>query len=299
MTPPRQLLPGSTYHVVRRTNGRQKLLRPSAKAKAIFNYCLAEAVTKFNIEVNGFLVMSNHWHLVVKDLDGTLPKFLARVHSHVAKCVNKLLDRKENFWASGHFSAVRLETPDDILQALTYALTNPVKARAVKKCSLWPGANSFGLPFGKDSNALTAERPSVYFRKKGPMPETASMPLIRPTGFEHLTDEQFGDLLRSRVEESEHEIRQEGGKFLGAHKASRVSPYSRPGTREPKRDAIPRIAAKDPGIRARALERLRLFVRAYNEALRQWRDGIRDVVFPPGTYWMRLHFGVACASPEF
>ena len=48
----------------------------------------------------------------------------------------------------------------------------------------------------------------------------------------------------------------------------------------------PRIATPNKWARIEALLRNRAFVREYTAARAQWRDGVQ-VVFPPGTYWLR------------
>jgi hypothetical protein len=41
---------------------------------------------------------------------------------------------------------------------------------------------------------------------------------------------------------------------------------------------------------------LRAFLRAYRAALAARRDGAPDVVFPAGTYQLRVEHGVRCAA---
>jgi hypothetical protein len=42
--------------------------------------------------------------------------------------------------------------------------------------------------------------------------------------------------------------------------------------------------------------RLRSFLQAYREALSKLRAGVKDVVFPHGTYRLRVLLGVRCAA---
>jgi hypothetical protein len=57
----------------------------------------------------------------------------------------------------------------------------------------------------------------------------------------------------------------------------------------------PRVAALDKWKRIEALSRFAWFQRAYREAWNALRAGVRDVVFPAGTYLVRIELGVPCA----
>jgi len=45
------------------------------------------------------------------------------------------------------------------------------------------------------------------------------------------------------------------------------------------------------------LSRLTEFLRAYRDAWSAMRAGVRDVLFPAGTYALRVFHGVRCAAP--
>jgi hypothetical protein len=59
----------------------------------------------------------------------------------------------------------------------------------------------------------------------------------------------------------------------------------------------PRVAEKNKWRRIEALQRLRIFVDRYRRAFAMFRAGFRDVVFPAGTYQLRLTAAVPCSSP--
>ena len=71
MTEPRPYLPGETYLVTRRCTQRQFLLLPSEIVAQVFMYCLAVAAALSGVEVHGFAVLSNHYHLLVSDTPGS------------------------------------------------------------------------------------------------------------------------------------------------------------------------------------------------------------------------------------
>jgi hypothetical protein len=57
------------------------------------------------------------------------------------------------------------------------------------------------------------------------------------------------------------------------------------------------VAGRDKWKRVEALSRLQDFLRAYRDAWEALRAGARDVLFPAGTYWLRVAYGVSCAAP--
>ena len=298
MTRPRQILPGSTYLVTRRCAQRQFLLKPSRTVREIFLYCLAYSASRSGIAIHGFTVLSNHFHLVCTDPLGELPRFMQWLDEFVARALNAYRGRWESFWAPGSYSEVRLLEAEDQLDKLVYALTNPVKHGLVKRARLWPGAKSLDHAYGE---TVTARRPEGFFREDGPMPEEASFTLARPPGFADRSDEDFGALLARRIDEREMELRQEfrllGLRFAGLHAIRKARATDVPDGPAPRRRLNPRIACKDPGRRVVELDRLKAFQVEYRECFARWRKGVRSVLFPFGTYQLRVQAGVACRAP--
>src|SRR5688500_2790100 len=105
----RQIIPGSTYLVTRRCTQRQFLLTPTnGRFVEAFLYCLAYAASRSGVIVHAAVVMGNHYHLVVTDPDGVLPWFVECLNKLVAKSMNAMRGRWENFWSTEQASYVRL-----------------------------------------------------------------------------------------------------------------------------------------------------------------------------------------------
>jgi REP element-mobilizing transposase RayT len=296
MTAPRQVLPGSTYLVTRRCAQRQFLLKPSATTNGIFLYVLAVAARRFGIRVHAFCVLSNHFHLVVTDPDARLPAFEQYLDSLVARAVNASLGRWEAFWAPSSYSAVALTTPDDIVSKAAYVLANPVAAGLVRRSREWPGL--WAAPGRVAGTPLMARRPTAFFRPNGYMPESAELELTVPPGFSSSDDfrERLSSALRELEETARREVDSQGRAFLGAARVLAQRAPGRPAPGEPRRQLKPRVAARDKWKRIEALSRLREFVRAYREAWTAKRAGVRDALFPAGTYLLRILHGVPCAE---
>ena len=74
-------------------------------------------------------------------------------------------------------------------------------------------------------------------------------------------------------------------------------PWKRPAPNERRRNLSPRVAARDKWKRVEALSRLVEFLSAYRSAWAALQRGVRDALFPPGTYLLRIMHGVRCAEP--
>jgi REP element-mobilizing transposase RayT len=292
MTAPRQVLPGVTYLVTRRCSQRQFLLRPSKLTNQVFLYLLAVAAERYGIEVHAYCVMSNHYHLVVTDPHARLPGFQQYLDGLLGRALNVLLGRREDFWGPDSFSAVELTSPHDIVDKAAYTLANPVAAGLVKAAHRWPGLWSSPDVIGAVERPVS--RPNHFFDPKGSMPGSIPLEITTPPGF--TSAEAFREQLRAALAQKEAEAVKNRGSFLGRARvlAQKTNAVAR--RVEPLGQINPRIAAKDKWKRIEALGRLVSFLSDYRQALREWREGHREVAFPAGTYQMRVACGVVCAG---
>jgi hypothetical protein len=274
--------------ITRRCTQRQFLMRPDRETNNAFIYCLAEAANRYGIEVIFTVAMSNHHHTGIYDPEGNYPAFLEHFHKFFAKCQNALRGRWENFWSSEPTSVVRAVEPDDLLQKMVYALTNPVKDGLVEKAHHWPGVTS--LEAQLQGTTLSAKRPKHFFREEGPMPESVELRLARPRGFEHLSNEELAKSILERVRDTEEstaaERRRAGTRVLGRKGVLAQRWSDRPGNNEPRRALNPRVAARSQWSRLEALLRNRTFRDAYAAARAAFIAGVTNVLFPAGTYWL-------------
>jgi REP element-mobilizing transposase RayT len=296
MTAPRQVLAGATYLITRRCTQRQFLLRPSNLTSQLVGYLLAVAARRFGVQVHAFCVMSNHVHLVLTDPMARLPAFSQYFDSLVARSVNAALGRWESFWAPASYSAVTLASPSDVLDKTAYVLANPVAAGLVRRGRQWPGL--WSAPSQVGGAEFEFQRPSQFFRSKGVMPERATLALVAPPGFASAAEFQgaLSNALAAHEDVAAAERQAGGSGFLGASRVLAQRPTARPLPGEPRRALNPRVACRDKWKRIEVLGRLVEFLREYRQAWRAWRGGAPGVVFPAGTYQVRVTYGVACAA---
>ena len=216
------------------------------------------------------------------------------LHKYVAKTINASLGRWENFWASEKPSAVVLKNPQDVLDKIAYTVCNPVEAGLVAKTIHWPGLTAFS-----PGRILCAKRPDVFFRAEGPMPPSASLAIAMPPQFDQFSQGQYKEVVCGEMHKRERALveafEKAGRSFMGVSAVMRQKHWEQPKTTEPRRHLNPRIACQSKWHRIEALARLKSFIVEYRDALRRWRDGERGVIFPRGTYYLRIHAGVCCA----
>jgi REP element-mobilizing transposase RayT len=300
MTLPRQVVPGRNYMITRRCSERRFFLRPDDETNNAFIYCLALAAKRANVQVTFSSAMSNHHHTGIHDTDGNFPVFTEHFHGLLARCLNAHLGRFENFWSSETTSVVQLVEPSDILDKMTYAFTNPTAADLVDTVEEWPGVTTFQATLS--GGQLTATRPKHFFRDDSGMPDEVALAIDRPSGFEHLSADEWAKLVEGCVrtkEDAERDRRRAKGiAILGRQRIQQQNPFESPDSHAPRFQMSPRVAAKGKWTRIEALLRNRGFIERYRAALAQHMAGIVEVLFPFGTFWMRKFGKVACETAD-
>lgn len=301
MSQPREIIPGATYLITRRTLRRHFLFRPDTAITQLIVYALAVSASRFGLQVHALCAMSTHLHLVVTDEQGVLPRFMHFFHRIVALGTKVLRKWEGPVWDHGATSVVRLLTPRAVVEKIAYVLANPVAAGLVPHAREWPGAKANADEIGHEE--LQAARPSVYLDPSNPQwPEEAKLlislpPSVEPDGAPRFIAEVGAEIERLEVLARE-EMGRQGYRFLGAAAASVVSPDERVTSFEALRDRNPTVAvgrAQGGAMRAAAAA-VSAFRRTYRAALDRWRVGIREAVFPAGTWWMKAFHGASVAE---
>ena len=194
-------------------------------------------------------------------------------------------------WDNEPTSAVRLTTREAVVEKIAYTLANPVAAGLVRHASEWPGAKVLVDEIGV--GVLRATRPDVYFDATNPQwPKEATLELSLPP----VIDAAGADAFRRQVaaelarEEARAHEEMEGESVLGAERAASVSPHERARSVEPLRGRNPTFAVGrgSEGAWRAAAAAVRAFRTMYRSALAEWTKGVRDILFPEGTWWMRV-----------
>jgi len=236
--------------------------------------------------------------MVFSVADQRASDFFEMFNANLAKAVNVLRRLPRGIvWEPGKLNLVELKTVDAVVFEIAYAITNPVAAGLVWSPADWPGLSAQVEDIGR--RVLEETRPGFYFSRSWKKRSGVSITL--PACLLELGEDEARALIaksvRSQVAEARAEIKRKHFRVLGPVAARNVSPSRRATSWETFGVVHPTFAT-GPGrvveTIAAALE-VMAFRQEYRAAWRRYRDGDKDVVFPYGTYLMRVRHGVNVA----
>jgi hypothetical protein len=186
---------------------------------------------------------------------------------------------------------------------LVYTWLNVVRAGLVDDPRQWPGVTTGLDQF--DSPGIIARRPTVFLdAHSGQWPDQVKLQMSLPPKLAQLGPVRARELLQAELERqlaaAHTQLRDRRQPVLGARRCQQVSPYERATSWEPLRSRNPVLAVgRGLGVLLReGIDVLRKFRQSYREALERWRQGVHDVLFPFGTWWMVKHHRALMAPPE-
>jgi REP element-mobilizing transposase RayT len=118
------------------------LLRPGPLVNEIVVGVLGRAQRKYPIHVCGYILASNHLHLLLDVVDAhQLSRFMRYVNSNLARKVGRLVGWHDRIW-SRRYQAI-VVSPEDAAQVerLRYILSHGVKENLVERVEQWPGVH--------------------------------------------------------------------------------------------------------------------------------------------------------------
>ena len=184
-----------------------------------------------------------------------------------------------------------LADDEDIIDKIAYVAVNPVAEGLVSRPEEWPGLSLW------TEGTMTVAKPLAYFRERGECPDSVSLRVVPPQ-WTHARAPvaRIRAAIAYKVMQAHRKVRMAGRGFVGRAAVLTGSFIKRAVSLEPKRVVVPTVAAKNPQARKTLLAIQKAFRAAYRRALEAWKAGVRDIVFPLGTWWMGVHHGAACAS---
>jgi len=125
--------PGALYHVLSRGNGRQDIFLTN-NDRRLFLDLIQEFSERFNIEVYAYVLMGNHYHLLLKTPDANLSKGMQWFGTTYTRKFN-LTNNQSGHLFQGRFKSIIIENDAYLLRLSFYIHRNPLRAGIVDRLS--------------------------------------------------------------------------------------------------------------------------------------------------------------------
>ena len=127
---------GARYHISARINNKEMVLE-SEQVKHLFEDVLVRAKAKFSFQLENFVIMGNHYHLILKPgKNENLSRIMQWIMSVFAMTYNRLFNHSGHVWERRFFSRI-LDSLQEYVKVCEYIDCNPVKAGLVGSPQEW------------------------------------------------------------------------------------------------------------------------------------------------------------------
>lgn len=128
--------PGALYHLMSRGNARQHIFL-SDHDRYLFLSLLEELSGRFDIEIFAYVLMNNHYHLLVRTLQANLSRAMQWLGTGYTRRFN-LIHHQSGHLFQGRFKSIIVENDAYLLRLSCYIHRNPLRAGLVERLVDYP-----------------------------------------------------------------------------------------------------------------------------------------------------------------
>jgi len=126
----RNFYKGGIYHVIQRGINRAYIFEDHLD-KAMFLEIIKETMIADPFEVLYYVIMDNHYHLLLQMKDASIGKVMQRINLSYSKYFNKKYHRSGTIFGS-RYTCISIKDTKQFMTTVMYNAYNPVKAKMVK-----------------------------------------------------------------------------------------------------------------------------------------------------------------------
>lgn len=123
--------PGALYHVTSRGNERRNIFLDDADRRKFLGI-LEEYYDRYGMLIHCYVLMGNHYHLVVETPQGNLIKLMHGINSRYTGYFNRKYTRVGHLF-QGRYRGILVDKDAYLLEVSRYVHLNPVRAKVVNK----------------------------------------------------------------------------------------------------------------------------------------------------------------------
>jgi REP element-mobilizing transposase RayT/Mor family transcriptional regulator len=118
------------YHIVNR-GVEQRIVYKDKEDFTMFLNLLCSGCLLYDVALHGYVLMSNHYHLLIETKKENLSKFMQHLNASYAIYFNKKYQRSGHLW-QGRFKSWYVTDEAYLYTLINYIENNPLKAKMVK-----------------------------------------------------------------------------------------------------------------------------------------------------------------------
>ena len=126
--------PGAMYHVMNRGNQRQDVFRTKADCKTFLEK-LEHFSELFNVEIYCYVLMNNHFHLLLRTEEANLGRFMQSFLTSFTITLNRR-NQKSGHLFQGRYKAQLVESQEYISKLSRYIHLNPVRIKKYRDITI-------------------------------------------------------------------------------------------------------------------------------------------------------------------
>lgn len=189
--PWREEVKGGYYHVIARGNNREYIFKKDID-KGYFLKLLNESRQTMRYKLIGYVLMDNHYHLLIQTMDIKLQKIMHQVNNKYSKYFNAIYERCGHVF-QGRYKASPIRDEQYLIKVLAYIHQNPVKAGICKRVEDYKWSSD-----------------KFYRKKLNGFIETRTIHEMIEKGFKE-SDKKYIEIM-DEIEETDYETLNEIGK---------------------------------------------------------------------------------------
>ena len=147
--------PGAFYHVTSRGNERKRIFSAKADYSQFRDY-LKNAQEKYACRLHCYVLMQNHYHLVLETPEGNLSQVMQYLNGSYTGFFNHRTGRSGHLF-QGRYKAILVEMDSYLLQLSRYIHLNPVRAGIVERPQDYPYSSYKSLISEKGEEIITRD----------------------------------------------------------------------------------------------------------------------------------------------
>ncbi len=125
------------YHVTSRSNNKEWFDLPMPQVWEICQNALKHANSKYPVDIISFVLMSNHYHLLIKTPEENLDLFMYEFNKMISLSIRIKSDRINRIFG-GRYKWCMIQSQKYFANCYRYVYQNPLRANLVEQCEDYP-----------------------------------------------------------------------------------------------------------------------------------------------------------------